>query len=83
MSPRAFDSSDHTDADPGQFMWRYAENVECPICFLVFEGEFHDLSGSLSPEDMVDPPIGTHTCPECGHQWTSGMTGWTFFSESG
>lgn len=73
--PRMFDSS---NAD---YQLRFTENVDCESCGTTFEGEFHDES--LTVEDIVDPPVGEHTCPACGHHFASQMTGWTFYSEAG
>lgn len=77
MSPRAFDS----DKVRGQLWFR--ENVDCPACGEVFEGEFVDNAGSMSVEDMTEPPVGSHRCPACGREWVSEMTGWMFYSEAG
>lgn len=75
--PRSFDSD---DPDP---TLEFTENVDCPSCGEIFEGTFHDLSGSLSVQDMVDPPVGSHDCPLCRRQFTSLGTGWSFYSEAG
>lgn len=75
--PRAFDSDDH---DP---VLRFTENVNCPVCEEPFEGDFEDRSRSLSVQDMADPPVGEHQCPNCGVTFTSQMTGWSFFNEAG
>lgn len=78
--PRAFDSDDIArDAHPHRL--RFTENLDCPQCTLVFEGEFFD--DSLTVQDLVDPPVGYHRCPRCGHQWTSELSGWTFYGEAG
>ncbi len=76
--PRQFDSD---AVARGQQMLRFTENVDCPQCELVFEGVFHDDSDTV--EDIVDPPVGEHTCPGCGHHFATALTGWTFFSEAG
>lgn len=76
--PRAFDS-DAARHLPTAL--RFTENVDCPICDTTFEGVFHDDSDTV--EDMTDAPVGSHTCPSCHHEWISGMSGWTFFSEAG
>jgi uncharacterized protein (UPF0212 family) len=75
--PRAFDS----DADPQ--VLRFTENVECPGCGEVFEGEFCDHTASLTVQDMVDAPTGEHECPVCGLCFASAMTGWLFYGEAG
>lgn len=75
--PRAFDSD---DLPP---MLSFTENVTCDVCGEIFEGLFLDYSASQSVEDLVDPPEGDHECPDCGHRWTSFMTGWMFFTEAG
>lgn len=79
MSPRAFDSDEVSRADTP--LLRFSENVDCDECGVVFEGEFVD--NSMTVEDIADPPRGRHVCPGCGHEWTSEMTGWTFYSEAG
>lgn len=81
MSPRDFDSDEVARGD--RHVLRFTENVECRLCETVFPGEFVDLTGSMTVEDMTDPPIGTHTCPACGHQWSSELTGWQMFTEAG
>lgn len=75
--PRSFDS----DSDPE--LLDFTENVECPHCSEISEGRFLDHTRSLSVQDMVEAPLGEHECPECGHQWSSAMTGWMFYSEAG
>lgn len=75
--PRNFDSDD------AQAALTFTENVECPHCATIFEGQFYDLSQSLSVQDMTEPPIGQHECPECLWEWPSKMTGWMFYSEAG
>lgn len=83
MSPRAFDS-DEVARNPGHLILRFTENVECEAgCGTVFEGVFFDTTGSMTIEDMTDPPVGEHICPFCGRHWVSELTGWTFFSEAG
>ena len=72
---RAFDS----DQPPAR--WLFTERVDCPACGTTFVGEFRDDSDSL--QDLTDAPQGAHECPECLHEWVSGMTGWTFFTEAG
>lgn len=79
--PRAFDSDEVAHSD--RPVLRFVEIVDCPVCETEFEGQFHDPSGSMTVEDMTDPPIGEHLCPACGHRWDSEMTGWSFFSEAG
>lgn len=75
--PRAFDSD---ETDP---VLQFTENVTCPVCGEVFEGQFYDESSSLSVQDMTDPASGSHVCPECDHEFSSEATGWSFFSEAG
>ncbi len=75
--PRSFDSDDR---DP---VLRFTENVECPVCEEIFEGDFVDLTKSLSVSDMTEPPQGVHECPACGCEFGSVMTGWMFYSEAG
>lgn len=75
--PRFFDS----DTSPSRLS--FTENVECPDCEETFEGLFLDYTESLTFEDMTEPPVGTHECPSCGHQFTSELTGWMFYSEAG
>jgi hypothetical protein len=77
MSPRAFDSDKHE----GQ-LW-FHEQVDCPVCDEVFLGEFVDQTRSLSVEDMVEPPIGSHKCPACGEEFISELSGWVMFGEAG
>lgn len=77
--PRDFDSDEVARGE--QLALRFTELVDCPACGQTFHGVFHD--DSMSVEDLTDPPIGEHTCPECGHQFVSEMTGWTFYSEAG
>lgn len=79
--PRAFDS-DEVARWPDVVL-RFSENVDCPVCETVFEGQFYDLTTSMTVEDMTDPPVGQHHCPACGHRWGSELTGWSFFSEAG
>lgn len=73
--PRAFDSGEQSG------LLHFTELVDCPACGLTFDGDFTD--GSMSVEDIVDPPQGRHQCPGCGHGWVSEMTGWNFFTEAG
>lgn len=73
--PRSFDSD---DSDP---LLCFTENVECPRCGEIFEGQFLDRTASLSVQDMVEPPTGTHQCPACGQWFDSSLTGWTMFSD--
>lgn len=75
--PRAFDS-DNPSSD-----LVFTENVECPRCGEVFEGEFQDPARSLSVQDMVETPESNHECPVCGCVFISVMTGWMFFGEAG
>jgi uncharacterized protein (UPF0212 family) len=77
LMPRSFDSDD-SDA-----VLQFTENVDCPVCGERFEGIFYDQSGSLSVQDMTDPPTGRHECPRCGAMFVSDATGWSFFSEAG
>jgi predicted RNA-binding Zn-ribbon protein involved in translation (DUF1610 family) len=80
MTPRAFDSDEVArDEHPG--LLRFTENVDCPQCGQVFEGQFHDPS--LTVQDITDPPAGRHECPNCGHRFTSELTGWTMYNEAG
>lgn len=79
MTPRAFDSDDV--ARGLQVGLRFTENVDCPQCDTVFEGEFHD--DSMTVHDITDPPTGEHTCPACQHRFPTEMTGWTYFGEAG
>jgi len=82
VSPRAFDSDDvHRLTE--RAILQFTENVECPDCGLVFESDFYDDSGAMSVEDIVDPPVGLHTCPDCRRRWDSELTGWNFYSEAG
>jgi uncharacterized protein (UPF0212 family) len=75
--PRAFDSD---DSDP---VLGFTENVECPRCGEIFEGEFLDHTQSLSVQDMVESPRGDHACPSCRHAFSSEMSGWLFYGEAG
>ncbi len=75
---RAFDSD---EVNRTGCPMRFTEIVDCPRCGTAFDADFVD--GSISVEDIVDPPTGRHTCPRCEHTWVSEMTGWTFFSEAG
>ena len=75
--PRAFDS----DQPPAVAV--FTENVDCPFCGQIFEGEFVDHTKSLSVQDMAVAPLGDHECPECGAFFSSPMTGWMFFGEAG
>jgi uncharacterized protein (UPF0212 family) len=75
--PRAFDS------DSAPEILRFFENVDCPGCGEIFEGEFLDHTQSLSVQDMQDPPVGEHDCPECGFTWQAELTGWMFYGEAG
>lgn len=75
--PRAFDS------DSAPEILRFTENVDCPRCGEIFEGEFLDHTRSLSVQDMQEPPFGDHECPECGFAWQAQMTGWMFYGEAG
>ncbi len=59
----------------------FVENVDCPACGQTFEGFFGDASPTV--EDMVDAPVGQHTCPACGTGFVTVFTGWQFFSEPG
>lgn len=79
--PRNFDSDEVARSFVEGMELQFVENVDCPACGTVFEGEFHD--DSITVEDVVDPPVGVHRCPACGHEWSSAMTGWTFYSEAG
>lgn len=81
MSPRDFDSDEV--ARSADFQLRFTQNIECRRCGLVFEGVFVDLDNSMTVEDMVEPPIGKHTCPGCGRHWFSEYSGWQFYSEAG
>lgn len=82
MSPRDFDS-DEVARSPEQLQLRFTENVECRICGLLFEGVFYDPDNSMTVEDIVEPPIGEHQCPGCGHRWISAYSGWSFYTEAG
>jgi ribosomal protein S27AE len=75
--PRAFDS----DSVPE--ILRFTENVDCPRCGEIFEGEFLDHTQSLSVQDMQEPPRGAQVCPECGHGFSAELTGWMFYGEAG
>ena len=74
--PRGFDSG-----EPAGGLLLFFENVECPACETVFEGEFYD--DSMSVQDITEPPVGSHKCPECDTEWISQATGWTLHSEAG
>lgn len=76
--PRNFDSDSPTSP-----VCSFVEIVDCDSCGTTFEGFFTDQSGSLSFEDMTDPPAGTHTCPGCQRVFSTELTGWTFYSEAG
>lgn len=75
--PRSFDS----DGWPTDLV--FTENVDCPFCGEVFEGQFADHTKSLSFEDMVVAPLGDHECPECGRVFATTMSGWMFYGEAG
>lgn len=75
--PRHFDS----DAKTPRLI--FDENVECPACKEIFEGQFFDHTQSLTVEDMVDPPSGDHECPFCEYKFSSTISGWMFYSEAG
>lgn len=75
--PRDFDSDSPTDGHA------FVENVDCECCGITFEAFFHDVGGSLSFQDMSEPPVGTHSCPGCKHVFTTELTGWTFYNEAG
>lgn len=77
---RLFDSDDIARAATPQPLY-FTEFVDCPRCDTVVDGIFTD--DSITVEDIVDPPTGSHACPTCGHAWTSDMTGWTLFTEAG
>ncbi len=76
--PREFDSD---AVARGEQSLVFVENVDCPACNHTFEGTFTDPS--MSVEDIVDPPAGWHTCPACGRQWNSHLTGWMVYGEAG
>jgi uncharacterized protein (UPF0212 family) len=71
------------DSDSPPPVLTFAENVECPGCGEIFEGLFTDYTASPSVEDLTEPPLGRHECPECGLGFASAMTGWMFFTEAG
>lgn len=73
--PRDFDS-----AEPDCPV-RFTELVDCPACAVTFEGVFAD--DSLSVQDLADAPSARHSCPACGHRFTTQLTGWTFYTEAG
>lgn len=75
--PRAFDS----DSDPEVLV--FTENVTCPRCGEVFEGEFVDETRSLSVQDLSVVPLGDHDCPECGVRFCTSLSGWMFYTEAG
>lgn len=75
--PRSFDS----DRNPQDLL--FVENVECPLCGEIFEGEFLDHTQSLSVQDMVVAPFGDHQCPACDSKFISTMTGWMLYGEAG
>lgn len=75
--PRAFDSD---DLPP---VLSFTENVTCDRCGEIFEGQFFDYTESPSVEDLAEPPEGDHECPECGHRFSSALTGWMFYTEAG
>lgn len=76
--PRAFDSAEQPRSGTPLCL---IENVECAHCSVVFEGVFRGDADTV--EDLTDPPVGSHVCPRCGHQFTSEMSGWMFYSEAG
>lgn len=75
--PRGFDS----DLNPEDLV--FTENVECPRCGEIFEGQFVDQTASLSVQDMAVAPFGDHQCPECGRQFITTLSGWIMFGEAG
>ncbi len=75
--PRSFDS----DLNPEDLV--FTENVECPRCGEIFEGEFRDSEASLSVQDMAVAPFGDHECPECRHRFVTTLSGWVMFGEAG
>lgn len=77
--PRAFDSDaqHHPDAGP----LAYTENVDCPACGATFDGLF--TAGPGTVDDLDTPPEGAHSCPGCGHRFTTTLTGWTHTTEAG
>lgn len=75
--PRQFDSDD------SRAELSFTENVDCPRCGEIFEGDFYDPQRSLSVQDMADPAVGDHECPYCGYAFSSQMSGWMFYGEAG
>lgn len=75
--PRAFDSDENPTA------LRFTENVDCPRCGEIFEGDFVDRTRSLSVQDIREQPQGGHICPACDFSFVSWMTGWMFYGEAG
>lgn len=75
--PRSFDSSE------SPAILTFTENVQCPHCGEIFEGQFLDQAASLSVQDMVEPPSGVQQCPECGYWFDAVMSGWMLYGEAG
>jgi hypothetical protein len=71
------------DSDSAPRWLTFSENVTCPRCEEIFDGLFVDHTESHSVEDLTDPPVGEHVCPECGLAFSTEMTGWMFFTEAG
>ena len=77
---RDFDSDDIERAEDIQEL-RFAENVECPECGTLFEGEWYEPA--MSVHDIVEAPEARHRCPLCALEFTTALTGWTMYTEAG
>lgn len=78
MSPKQNDSDDLRRGE-GELL-RFSANVDCPECGSTFEQIWTD--DSMTVEDMVDAPVATAHCEECGHEWEAEYEGWMIRSEA-
>jgi uncharacterized C2H2 Zn-finger protein len=78
--PKLNDTDDELHQDK---VLRFSENVDCPKCGTLFEGNW--IADVIDVEQIagVEDFVGDQTCPKCGHVFHEDYTGWHNYSDAG
>lgn len=57
--------------------------LDCPECGCTLDEVFTCPPGVTDVQEMVDAPVKSVICPDCGHEWTAEWEGWIEHESAG